>query len=225
MISVRTVLFAFVLLLGFYTGLNILPYRFSKQRPIDVYRLSGSYDPSEELGVFHGMAIRSRYIAEKPVASSVLGASASNKRIEVDLANQRLYALEGETKVFDFLISSGKWAPTPTGEFTIWIKLRYTKMEGGNKAFGTYYYLPNVPYVMFFANRETPTWRGFGLHGTYWHDNFGHPMSHGCVNMRTEDAEKLYYWVQPDLQGKPSVRATDENPGTRVVIYGTTPRT
>lgn len=96
-------------------------------------------------------------------------------------------------------------------------------MSGGSTALGTYYYLPNVPYTMFFANDEIPNWRGFGIHGTYWHDNFGHPMSHGCINMRTEEAALLYYWAQPDLEGKPSVWASEENPGTEIVIFGTAP--
>lgn len=53
---------------------------------------------------------------------------------------------------------------------------------------GPGYYLPDVPYVMYF-------YRGYGLHGTYWHNNFGVPMSHGCVNLRTEDAAWLFDWA------------------------------
>ena len=96
-------------------------------------------------------------------------------------------------------------------------------MEGGSKVLRTYYYLPNVPFVMYFYNDEIPKWRGFGLHGTYWHSNFGHPMSHGCINMRTEEAGQLYYWSQPDLRGRGSILAGDDNPGTSVVIYGEAP--
>ena len=48
--------------------------------------------------------------------------------------------------------------------------------------------LPNVPYTMYF-------YKGYGIHGTYWHHNFGHPMSHGCVNMRTSDAAWLFNWA------------------------------
>ena len=91
-------------------------------------------------------------------------------------------------------------------------------MTGGSKDLGTYYYLPNVPYTMFF-------YKDYGIHGAYWHDNFGHPMSHGCVNMRIDDAEKLFYWANPILpQNINSITATEENPGTKVIIYGTTPR-
>jgi lipoprotein-anchoring transpeptidase ErfK/SrfK len=111
------------------------------------------------------------------------------------------------------LVSAGKWAPTPTGDFRIWIKLRYTLMHGGSKELHTYYYLPNVPYTQYF-------YKGFGLHGAYWHNNFGQPMSHGCVNLSIPDAEKLFYWTSPVLpEGKNQVTPTKDNPGTRVVIH------
>jgi lipoprotein-anchoring transpeptidase ErfK/SrfK len=78
---------------------------------------------------------------------------------------------------------------------------------------GPGYYLPNVPYVMFF-------YKAYSLHGTYWHNNFGQPMSHGCVNLRTEDAQWLYEWSGPVVPpGKNSVRASDTNPGTLVVVH------
>ena len=138
----------------------------------------------------------------------VLGETTGDKRIEIDLTNQRLYAYESNNRVYDFLISSGKWGRTPTGTFNVWIKLRATKMEGGSKALRTYYYLPNVPYVMYFYNSSIPKYRGYGIHGTYWHNNFGHPMSHGCINMRTDEAGLLYNWAYV---------------GIPVIIYGTAP--
>ena len=169
-------------------------------------------------------SVQQAYIAARPpTKNNVLAAFDGQKRIEVDLTNQRLYAYEGTNRVMDFLISSGKWGRTPTGVFNIWIKLRSTKMEGGSKELGTYYYLPNVPYVMYFFNDEIPKWRGYGIHGTYWHNNFGHPMSHGCINMKTEEVEQLYFWALPDLQGKSSINASDDNPGTPVIIYGEAP--
>ena len=95
-------------------------------------------------------------------------------------------------------------------------------MKGGNKLLGTYYDLPNVPSTMYFYNAEVPKSRGYGIHGAYWHNNFGHPMSHGCVNMRTVDAEKLYHWVSPDAKGNVTL-ATNEDPGTTITIYGKAP--
>ena len=82
-------------------------------------------------------------------------------------------------------------------------------MEGGSKDLGTYYYLPNVPYIMYFFNDQVPKWRGYGIHGDYWHDNFGNTMSHGCVNLRPDDAGLLFHWT--------------ESLETPVVIYGKEP--
>ncbi len=113
---------------------------------------------------------------------------ASQKHIEINLTAQKLYAYDGTILVYNFLISSGKWAPTPTGNFSIYWKVPSIRMTGGDKILGTYYDLPNVPYDMFF-------YQGYALHGTYWHSNFGHPMSHGCINMRTDQATLLYNWT------------------------------
>ncbi len=150
---------------------------------------------------------------------AVLGEASGEKWIDVDLSTQTVMAMEGDNEAFRMLASTGKWAPTPTGEYRIWIKLRYTKMSGGKKENNTYYYLPNVPYVMYF-------YQGYGLHGAYWHNNFGQPMSHGCVNLSIADAEKLFYWADPMMtEDEWTVKATAENPGTRVVVHGVAPRT
>lgn len=160
-------------------------------------------------------------ITQNPVAltpyPSVLGLvqtqTGEEKWIEIDLTKQTLFAYEGKTKVYEFLISSGKWAPTPTGEFRIWSKFRYSTMIGGDKAAGTYYNLPNVPYVLYFHN-------GFALHGAYWHNNFGRRMSHGCVNLSVIDAQKLYYWTNPNVTPDKTVfYPTPTDPGTRVIIH------
>ena len=175
-------------------------------------------------GVFSGQKVLPPKIdlAAKIPATAVLGEAdnTGEKHIYVDLATQTLSAYEGDTLFLQTKISSGKWGRTPTGEFKIWEKLRATKMSGGSGA--DYYYLPNVPFVMFFSNNEVGAGRGFSLHGTYWHNNFGYPMSHGCVNMRTVDAEKLYYWVSPVATGNVTV-ATKDNPGTVITIYGQAP--
>ena len=151
---------------------------------------------TDSMGNFMGKKVISPVLATNILkGSALLGTRTDqNKHIYIDLTNQVLYAYEGNKLIYSFLISSGKWRHTPTGRFNIWIKLRYTRMAGGDSALGTYYNLPNVPYTMYFYNDEIPKTMGFGLHGAYWHDNFGHPMSHGCVNMKTEDAEKIYRW-------------------------------
>ena len=112
--------------------------------------------------------------------------STEEKHIYVDLSKQTLYAYQDDKLIFKTLISSGKWGRTPTGNFNIWSKFRATRMSGGSGA--DYYNLPNVPYTMYFYG-------DFGLHGAYWHNNFGHTMSHGCVNMREIDAKAVFEWA------------------------------
>lgn len=105
------------------------------------------------------------------------------KWIEVDLSEQMVYAWEGKTLVASFVVSTGA-SPyrTVTGSWPI-----YEKHLAGNM-WGPGYFLPDVPYIMYF-------YKGYALHGTYWHTNFGTPMSHGCVNLSIPDAEWLYYWA------------------------------
>jgi len=125
----------------------------------------------------------------------------------------QLIAHQGSEIFLESPISSGLFGKTRVGEYAIWYKIRATKMEGGVRGTGTYYYLPNVPYTMFFD-------REIGVHGTYWHQNFGKPMSHGCVNAPTPIAEKLFYWADPQVpDGKWAVRSSADNPGTRVVVH------
>lgn len=196
----------------------------SRQKNINPQSLTGEYNSHASNAIFNNQAIDIPQPTSVAATSpTVLGQTTANKRIDIDLNHQKLYAYENDQLVYEFPVSSGKWARTPTGIFNIWVKLRYSKMEGGSKAINTYYYLPNVPYIMYFSNDQIPRHRGFGLHGTYWHNNFGHPMSHGCINMKTEDAAKLFYWTQPDLQGQRSIWASADNPGTSIHIFGTAP--
>ena len=192
--------------------------------------LAENFNPSATTAVFHNQLFTVPSLPEpSALLAQVLGWGSADKRIEIDLTNQRLYAYEGDRKVFDFLVSTGKWGRTPTGNFQTWVKLRATLMQGGSKVLKTYYYLPNVPYTMYFEGqtsegRTISRAQGYGIHGTYWHNNFGHPMSHGCINMKTEEAEQLYYWAMPPLSGKAtSVWAGKDNPGTPISIYGQAP--
>jgi len=116
-----------------------------------------------------------------PIPPSASPAAIDEERwIDVDLAEQLLTAYEGHVPVHTTLVSTGlPNTPTPVGQFRIWIKLRTDDMAG------TDYYIEDVPYVMYFHE-------GYGLHGVTWHGNFGRPMSHGCVNLPTEEAEWLF---------------------------------
>jgi|ERR1700722_2644573 len=155
-------------------------------------------------GMFEGHKVTPPKIslASLTIPSNVLGAATNpgDKHIYVDLSSQRLYAYQGDSLVMNTFISSGKWDPTPVGNFHIWEKLVSTTMAGGSGADA--YDLPNVPYVMYF-------YQDYGLHGAYWHNNFGHPMSHGCINERIVDAKALYEWADGP---------SDDQPGTAVSI-------
>ena len=180
--------------------------------------LSGLYRP-EKIALFEGNKIPVPE-EDKTIQTQVLGSETGGERwIEVDLSDQKLIAREGDSVFLETKIASGlPWTPTPTGEFRVWGKFRYTKMEGGSGKY--YYYLPNVPYVMFFENKDVAAFKGYGLHGTYWHNSFGTPRSHGCINLPTPIAKELFYWTGPALpDGKGTVRASAENPGTRIVIH------
>ncbi|MBI2010311.1 MAG: L,D-transpeptidase [Candidatus Chisholmbacteria bacterium] len=192
----------------------------------DLLSQSGQFNPQENQAIWLGQTVNPplREYAQSEEASllaraQVLGQTSFEKWIDVDLESQRVRAYEGDKVVYEFLTSSGKFAPTPTGEYEIWYKTKYTKMEGGERGTNRYYYLPNVPFTMFFNGP-------FGLHGTYWHNNFGQPMSHGCLNLSIANAEKLFYWAGPVLpEGESAVRSSSDNPGTKVIVHGTTPRT
>jgi LysM repeat protein len=129
------------------------------------------------------LTIPSGAAASQPAAVSAPAAPAgSGKRFLVDLSEQRLYAYEGDTLVRTTLVSTGTWRyPTVTGTYSVYLRYTSADMRGPG------YFLPSVPYVMYF-------YKGYGLHGTYWHSNFGTPMSHGCVNLPTAEAEWAYYW-------------------------------
>jgi lipoprotein-anchoring transpeptidase ErfK/SrfK len=103
--------------------------------------------------------------------------------IEIDLTNQYLTAWEGKQEAYTTIISSGKpTTPTHPGVFNIQSKHPTDRMRGAD------YDIPNVPYVMYY-------YRGYALHGANWHDNFGTPVSHGCINLPVDSAQWLFNWV------------------------------
>ena len=143
------------------------------------------------------------------------------KHLEVNLTTQTLTAFEYDKQVLKTTISSGipngprdangLSTKTPAGEYRIVDKMPNKHMGNGN-LFADFsdYELPGVPWTSFF------TLQGHAFHGTYWHENFGVPMSRGCINMRTEDAKWLFRWALPPHQlGKSFNRGF----GTLVQIY------
>lgn len=112
-----------------------------------------------------------------------------DKWIEVDLSEQRVTAYEGATAIKTFIIASGMAGhETPVGEYAIWLKVRKQTMQGGSKADGSYYNIPNVEWVSYF-------YQDYALHGAWWRKKFGAPASHGCVNMTNADAQWVYNWA------------------------------
>lgn len=120
--------------------------------------------------------------------------------IDVDLATQTLVAFEGDTPAFATLVSTGRGAQgtetaTPKGVHRIWAKLFTTAMDNLEREDAAHYYsIDEVPWVQFFN-------KGVALHGAFWHRNFGHVQSHGCVNVAPIDAQMLFTWTTPNLPG------------------------
>lgn len=112
------------------------------------------------------------------------------KWIDVDIGDQTITAYMGGAPLKTVLVSTGVAShPTVIGQYKIYVKVASQSMTGGSKFSHDYYYLPGVPNVMFFYD-------GYAIHGTYWHHNFGHPMSHGCVNLSLEDAKWFFDWAE-----------------------------
>ena len=108
--------------------------------------------------------------------------------VEIDLSDQTLTAWDGDDIYLHTSISSGTTQyPTPIGHYRVWHMNEKQTMNGPG------YSLPNVKFNMYF-------YQGYAMHGTWWHDNFGQPMSHGCVNMRENEAEKLYRFASLGLE-------------------------
>ncbi|NRD45763.1 L,D-transpeptidase family protein [Corallococcus exiguus] len=133
--------------------------------------------------------------------------------LDVDLEAQTLIAYEGDRPVYATLISSGKpGTDTPEGLFRIWVKFAEADMTGSmGKAS---YRVATVPWTMFFEG-------DFALHTAYWHDRFGEPVSHGCINLAPKDARALYGWTTPEVPtGWSMAHAMPDDPGTWVRIRG-----
>lgn len=165
------------------------------QRGENLYRIALRYNVTmSELAAANGIVnlnciyvgqvlrIPGRSTYPTPSAPALSG-DGNGRWIDVNLSTQTLTAYEGDTPVRSTPVSTGLPAtPTPTGRFRIYVKYPSDTMSGPG------YYLPDVPYVMYF-------YHDYGLHGTYWHSNFGHPMSRGCVNLPTPEAEWLFNWA------------------------------
>lgn len=129
-------------------------------------------------------ALNSAPSAMRATTRAMQNLKKSNKRwLEVNVTTQRLIAWEGNKPVYAVIVSTGKYAtPTPTGVFAIQSKIRSARMQGDD------YDVPNVPYTMFYDGN-------YAIHGAYWHNRFGTPVSHGCVNVAPDKASWFYRWA------------------------------
>lgn len=168
---------------------------------------------------YHVPAIHLRPIPASELTPLSPDIPAHKKRIEVNLGRQELTAFENDEPVFKTWISSGlnrhpegeiPWE-TPKGEFHIYSKMASKHMGDGRLTGNPEdYELPGVPWTSFFEQT------GVAFHGTYWHTDFGTPRSHGCINMKTEEAKWLFRWTTPVTE--PS-QVEARGFGTRVIVY------
>ena len=149
-----------------------------------------------------------------------LSPQVSDKRVVVDVTYQTLSCMEGNSEVYYCRISSGakfdsngnavdKWS-TPVGEHYIWRKLLSIHMSGGTTGGG--YDLPGIGWTTLFSGD------GVAVHSTFWHNNFGVPMSHGCVNARPDDAKFVFRWTLPDVQIDPGDMVVSGREGSKIVV-------
>jgi lipoprotein-anchoring transpeptidase ErfK/SrfK len=138
---------------------------------------------SPSAGDRHSNTAIAALVDENGITESNIRQTSQPRWIEIDLSEQRLRAWEGKKLVYSYRISGGKRStPTPIGRFRINSKYRTHRMRGRG------YNIPDVPYTMYF-------YRGYAIHGAYWHNRFGTPVSHGCVNLPVKQARNLYNWT------------------------------
>jgi hypothetical protein len=166
-----------------------------------------------------GQWVAADYVARVAPTLKPEGVGDGERWVAVNLREQVLTAYEGSELVYATLVSTGlpRW-PTVTGLFRVWIKIKHRKMSGGSLAAGDYYYLPDVPWTQYFHG-------GYALHAAYWHDDFGSPKSHGCVNLSPLDAYWIFQWASPEVpEDKAALRTSADNPGLWVFVHnGTQP--
>jgi hypothetical protein len=136
--------------------------------------------------------------------------------IRVDLERQTLTAYEGEAPVFATLISSGlPDHATPSGIYRLHAKHVTTTMADDLAADGPYS-IEDVPWTMYFLG-------SYALHAAFWHERFGHPRSHGCVNLAPRDARWLFFWTLPELPSGWHGVLADVGEGTTIVLDDAVP--
>lgn len=149
----------------------------------DIVKMNNISNP-DLLYVGQQLVIPAAGIYEPTAADSPPAPTSTGKSILVSLSQQRIYAYQDGQMIHSHLVSTGlPGTPTVLGDYKIKVKLLADDMSGPG------YFLPQVPYTMYF-------YQGYAIHGTYWHNAFGRPMSHGCVNLPTDEAKWFFDWAE-----------------------------
>ncbi len=155
----------------------------------------------------------------EPSEVTPLAPQARSKRIEIGLAGQSFRCFEGDRLVLDTLCSTGIYLRTeqgrriygtPAGEWQVIRKRPSRHMAGDDRASADFFDLPGVPWVSYFH------WWGVAIHGTYWHNDYGKPHSHGCINLPSETAKWVYRWTTPVV---PLDEDEVSERGTQVIVF------
>jgi hypothetical protein len=186
------------------------------------YRLYDDVTPSQQWWVQANHVRRLRPAEFAPISPDV---PPEDKRIEIDLDAQLVTCYEGDTVVLTTRCASGAVFRdslgrqhafhTPRGEHFVRFKRPSRRMTGGEDI-NDEYDLPGVPWCTFF------TWDGVAIHGTYWHNDYGQPRSHGCVNVTIDAARWIYRWVNPYTGYSVSEHVTtdaEREAATRVIVF------
>jgi hypothetical protein len=169
------------------------------QEGIEEFR-AGPFAPAWEMRVLYPSELQ-------PISAGVV-----DKWIEVNRADQTLTCYENGEVVKHTRVATGLWGtPTPRGEFNVLYKRHTRRMKGNIN--GDEYDLTGVPFPVYI------TWSGVAIHGTYWHNDYGTPHSHGCINVTPTAAKWIFRWVTPEISYPDYTQfADDKNTGTRVIV-------
>lgn len=212
-------------------GMITVPYTWSRNQPIDdaslhqqmyyssVHRImgveNGYYLINEVINANYWLkASHLRIISPEEIAPISAHIPPEDKRIEVSIGAQMLYAFEGDQQVFQTQVSTGQpESPTPFGNFQVLDKRHGQRMAGGQGEGG--YNLPGIPWICYFDR----TW--VATHGCYWHNDYGRRHSAGCINLHPEAAKWIFRWTTPtaDYYAFRTLANPDAGqPGTHITV-------
>lgn len=175
-----------------------------------VVEVRATSDDDRFVDIGDGVWVAKRDLRIAQQASPPDGVGDDEKWFDIDLDQQVLVAYQGSRPVYATLVSTGRYDhKTPTVITRIAHKLAHTTMSSNRT---DVYSVADVPWTMFYD-------RDYALHTAYWHDGFGSPRSHGCVNLAPYDARLLFRWSSPDVPpGWIAVRGSIDNPGSLVRV-------